>query len=512
MPPDRPRAPGTGRPAGGPAALLVDFGSTFTKLLLVDPREGVVLARASRPTTVAAGVEVGLRAGLDDLARAAGAALLAEASPRLACSSAAGGLRMVAVGLVRELTAAAAAAAALGAGARLLTTYCHRLTAEEVAAVGAQRPDVLLLAGGTDGGDRETLLHNAAALAALPPDALGPLVVAGNKEATPLAVAGLRRAGHDARPAANVLPALGRLEVGPAQEAIRRIFLEHIVHRKGLDGALAHLDGVVLPTPAAVLRAADLLAEGGGRDLVIVDVGGATTDVHAATAGAPARPEVYVQGLPEPRLKRTVEGDLGMRVSAPSTWEAITARWGPDLPPLAALEGRAPPDAGARAAGYAGRTDALAADAAGLALDARLAAGAVGLALERHAGTIEERLTPAGRFWVQRGKDLSAVTLVVGSGGVFRSRPDGPAVLAAGIAAAGGDPFRLVPRSPGLALDRDYVLWAAGLLAPSHPTGARLLAARSLGQTGAGAAPDRPGGRERERERERTAPTATAGS
>ena len=495
----------------------MDFGSTFTKLLLVDPHSGVILARAYRPTTVEEGVEVGLQAGLADLAQDAGPggdALVRRASPRLACSSAAGGLRMVAVGLVRELTAAAATAAALGAGARLLRTYSHRLTPDEVEGIGAARPDVLLLAGGTDGGDRQTLLHNAAALAALPRGTAGPLVVAGNKEVTADAVATLRRAGHDARPAPNVLPSLGRLEVAPAQEAIRQVFLERIVHRKGLDGALAHLDGIVLPTPAAVLSAAALLresptwpqglleddahAEGAGPagprraagDLVIVDVGGATTDVHSAGDGTPIRPEVYLQGLPEPRLKRTVEGDLGLRVSAPSTWEAITGRWGPAGPPLPLLPG-APGSGGAEDLGsaeevrerleaYAAHPGLLSAVPEHLALDAHLAAGAVALALERHAGTIEELVTPAGRFWVQRGKDLSGVALVIGSGGIFRSSAAGAGAFLAGVRAAAADPLRLAPRSPRLALDRDYVLWAAGLLAPTHPEGARRLIWRSL--------------------------------
>jgi uncharacterized protein (TIGR01319 family) len=459
-----------------------------------------VLARAYRPTTASQGVEVGLRAGLEDLGAATDPDLVRRASPRLACSSAAGGLRMVAIGLVRDLTAAAATAAALGAGARLLATYCHRLSPDEVAAVAAHRPDVLLLAGGTDGGDRQTLLHNAAALAALPPGSLGPLVVAGNKEATPEAVAILGRAGHDARPAANVLPALGRLEVAPAQEAIRRVFLERIVHSKGLDGALAHLDGVVLPTPAAVLRAAALLRDGPtgptgptgppgsagpgpagspSGDLVVVDLGGATTDVHSAGEGAPARPEVYVQGLPEPRLKRTVEGDLGLRLSASSTWEAIAARWGTAGLPLSPLPGGTPIDAGDHLARYAARPDLVPGDPAGRAFDALLAAGAVALALERHAGTIEELATPAGRFWIQRGKDLTGVDLVVGSGGIFRQGM-GERILRAGVAAAASDPLRLAPRVPRLALDRDYVLWAAGLLAPSHPEGARRLALRSL--------------------------------
>ena len=102
------------------------------------------------------------------------------------------------------------------------------------------------------------------------------------------------------------------------------------------------------------------------------------------------------------------------------------------------------------------------------------------LALERHAGTLEELVTPAGRFWVQRGKDLSGVALVIGSGGIFRSSAAGPGAFRAGVRAAAADPLRLAPRAPLLALDRDYVLWAAGLLAPTHPEGARRLIRRSL--------------------------------
>ena len=44
-----------------------------------------------------------------------------------------------------------------------------------------------------------------------------------------------------------------------------------------------------------------------------VDIGGATTDVHSIASGEPCRAGVIPQGLPEPRVKRTVEGDLGMR-------------------------------------------------------------------------------------------------------------------------------------------------------------------------------------------------------
>jgi uncharacterized protein (TIGR01319 family) len=96
------------------AALLIDFGSTYTKLRAVDLGARRVLGAGQGPSTVATDVTIGMKAALADLERRLGA--LPRFEYRLASSSAAGGLRMVTVGLVRELTAEAARRAALGAG------------------------------------------------------------------------------------------------------------------------------------------------------------------------------------------------------------------------------------------------------------------------------------------------------------------------------------------------------------------------------------------------------------
>ncbi len=120
-----------------------------------------------------------MRAALADLERHIGA--LPSFTYRLACSSAAGGLRMVTVGLVRELTAEAARQAALGAGARLVGTFAYRLTAADVSRIEALAPDILLLAGGTDGGNSEVIVHNAAALGRS--RVACPIVLAGNRSA-----------------------------------------------------------------------------------------------------------------------------------------------------------------------------------------------------------------------------------------------------------------------------------------------------------------------------------------
>ena len=160
-------------------ALLIDFGSTYTKVSLfsLDPPGFIGASRA--PTTVESGLEEGLEAALDSFS----AEQLKGVVFKRACSSAAGGLRIVAVGLVPELTVKAAREAALGAGARILAAYAYTLNRDEIAEIEALQPDLLLLAGGTDGGDRKVILRTPPASEA---DLPVPVVVAGTSRQTML--------------------------------------------------------------------------------------------------------------------------------------------------------------------------------------------------------------------------------------------------------------------------------------------------------------------------------------
>lgn len=443
------------------AALLIDFGSTYTKLRAVDVDRATILGTGQGPSTVASDITIGMRAALADLERHIGA--LPVFAYRLACSSAAGGLRMVTVGLVRELTAEAARQAALGAGARLVGTFAYRLTVADVNRIEQLAPDILLLAGGTDGGNSEVILHNA--------DALGrsrlacPIVLAGNRSA--LDQCRERLAGRAVIVTENVMPEFNVLNIEPARAAIREVFIDRIVHAKGIDRARAMFDRVLMPTPAAVMEGAQLLADGcpgrsGLGELLVVDPGGATTDVHSVALGEPSRAGAIPQGLPEPRVKRTVEGDLGMRHNIAAIDEAagvgvIAAESG--LPAsrvreLIAVLGR-----------DVGRVPASADEAA---LDRALARAAVRLAVKRHAGTVETVFTVSGPAIVQRGKDLSDVGVVIGTGGALVHSPDPAAILATALADP-GDPFSLRPRAPRLLLDREYILYACGLLGQVEP-------------------------------------------
>ena len=454
------------------AALLIDFGSTYTKLRAVDVDRATILGTGQGPSTVASDITIGMRAALADLERHVGA--LPEFAYRLACSSAAGGLRMVTVGLVRELTAEAARQAALGAGARLVGTFAYRLTAADVLTIERLAPDILLLAGGTDGGNSEVILHNACALGQS--HIACPVVLAGNRNAMDPCAEAL--APKAAIVAENVMPEFNVLNIEPARSAIRKVFIDRIVHAKGIDRAQAMFDRVLMPTPAAVMEGARLLADGcegraGLGALLVVDPGGATTDVHSVASGEPSQAGVIPQGLPEPRVKRTVEGDLGMRHNIASIDEAAGAG------AIAADSGLEPARVRQLVGELSRAVERVPADSDEAALDRALARAAVRLAVKRHAGTIETVYTVSGPALVQRGKDLSAVDVVIGTGGALAHSPDAAAILETALADP-GDPFTLRPRAPRLLLDREYILYACGLLGQVEPAQALALGLKHL--------------------------------
>ncbi len=449
--------------------LLGDVGSTFTKLCLVDAGAPAVLASAAAPTTVGTDVNAGFDAALGRLGPRA-----REAGRILVSSSAAGGLRIAAVGLVPELTMKAARIAALGAGGKVVGAFSFRLTAQDLAGLRELRPDMILLAGGTDGGDTEHIIHNAGALAAGLPGV--PVVAAGNREAREE----LERifAGRpEVRFAANVMPEVRRLDLDPARACIRELFLERIVAAKGLDRLRSRAE-VVRPTPEAVLRAVALLSRGHGGspglgELLAVDVGGATTDVYSCAEGRPSSPAVVLRGLPEPFEKRTVEADIGMRHTIAHLLEQC------DVEEVARAARATADEVRAWAGAVAGDPGHLPASEREHRIDAALAAAGCRLAVARHCGWLEECYTPEGRVYVQEGKDLGPVRCVVGSGGPLAAGGPRAGEVLAGARRAPGE-SRLLPSAPEFLIDRRYLLWAMGLLADHEPAAALELMKRHL--------------------------------
>jgi uncharacterized protein (TIGR01319 family) len=308
--------------------LLVDFGSTYTKVIAVDLNTEELLGRAQSPSTVQDNMLIGLQNSLSKL-------LLRERqidnrtiekSRKLACSSAAGGLCLVAVGLVPSLTLEAARMAALGAGAKVVGSYAYELTIKDVDIIEKTGCDIVLLCGGTDGGNKEVILHNARMLATLKLNI--PFVVAGNRVVSYEVKEILESNGKYAEITENVLPEVDKLNVEPARSCIREIFMRRIAHAKGLDKAQEFIGDILMPTPMATLKAAQLLADGynteqGMGELMVVEVGGATTNIHSISKMYSTGNQAIIKGLPEPYAKRTVEGDLGIRYNASTIVEIV---------------------------------------------------------------------------------------------------------------------------------------------------------------------------------------------
>jgi len=453
--------------------LLVDFGSTFTKITAVDSDSVSIIGTSAAYTTVKQGIDLALNNALEKLYEKTGKIDFAE---RYACSSAAGGLKMAVSGLVPDLTAKAAKYAALGAGAKVIKVFAYELTEQDSAEIEAMKPDIFLLSGGTDGGNRDVLLHNANVISRIRLDF--PVVVAGNRTVGLQALCAIAESGKDAVLVDNVMPEYGALNIEPAREAIRNLFLGRIIQAKGLSAVQEVIKNIIMPTPKAVMDAAYLLSKGcnseaGLGDLAVVDAGGATTDVHSASDGLPTASEVMIKGLPEPYLKRTVEGDLGVRYNASSIVQAAgldtiqneTGIAGGDILQYLNLLEKSP--------------GLIPEEESHKKLDDTLAAMAVKLAVERHAGRLTKEYSPLGVTYIQSGKDLGKVKYVIGTGGpVINSKK--PLEILKKTLYDSKDPCLLKPREPEFLLDKKYILAAMGLLAKKYPLTALRIMKREL--------------------------------
>jgi uncharacterized protein (TIGR01319 family) len=459
-------------------AFLIDFGSTFTKLIAVDLDSAELIGRSQAPSTVATDVREGLLQALSILHdsrpvfdRAPKDLSVLEGKVVRASSSAAGGLRIAVVGNVPGLTVEAANQAALGAGAKIVGSTAFKLTPEKADGLRELRPDMILLTGGVDGGDQATILHNARLLA----DAslAVPVVVAGNIAAAAEVQSILQRGGKETMLVDNVMPRAGTLAVEAAREEIRKLFMERITQAKGLDQVKEFVP-VVLPTPMAVLEGIQLGADGtkaekGWGDLLLVDVGGATTDVHSIGYGVPAGEHVITRGLAEAYAKRTVEGDLGIRFNAGT----IATKVG--LEKLTGDLRRDFPEDTATSSAFGEYIERISDQTATVPLqrwhsaaDAVLARAAVDLAVARHVGRRERIVAREGEAWMHSGKDLRDTRIMIGTGGVFVHNPFAAYILSQ--PPAGDDRVQaLRPRQPNLYVDSSYLLYAVGLLSEQHP-------------------------------------------
>ncbi len=461
------------------AVLLIDFGSTYTKVTAVDVDTETILGTAQSYTTIETDIINGLNNAIVLLREKIGDISFEE---QYACSSAAGGLRMVAIGLVPELTAKAARQASLGAGAKVIKTYSYELTEHDLEEIDQINPDICLLTGGTDGGNKENIIFNAKMLAKSKRNF--PIIIAGNRNCADECQSILKDKQTDI--CENVMPRLDIPNVEPVQNKIRSIFLEQIVKAKGLSNAEQLIKGILMPTPSAMLTAMKLLAKGtkteeGIGDLLGVDLGGATTDIYSMSFGLPSTGMTSLKGLREEYAKRTVEGDIGMRYSIHGIVDAT------DIARVAELSGLEEERCQELIQYLSVHTDVVPSGGEEELekLDYALASLAIETAVTRHAGRLEQFYSPMGISYMQTGKDLTQVKTVIVTGGAL-IHTKRTSSIAAHAFFNPLDAFSLKPKEAEVLIDRKYILAAMGLLSTVYPDAALRIMKRELVKDGTG--------------------------
>lgn len=392
--------------------LSIDIGSTWTKaaLFAVEGHELTLINQCLEPTTTQ-NLADGFFSCVNNIVKEDVRGLLNRGELSVNYSSSAkGGLAVAALGLVPCITLESAKVTAHSAGAKIVHYYSYKLTRHDIQELESSPPDILLFTGGTDGGEEKYGLVNARMLGESNLECA--IIFAGNRDIQDEVCQLLR--DKDLTVVDNVLPDLETPNPGPARNAICDLFLKRIVKGKGLDKIVDVIGKEPLPTPFTVYELVNCISQSSDawREFMLFDMGGATTDVYT-TCDNILTPDTFKHGIEEPFLKRTVEGDLGMRVSSvtagDSTRRLVESVFANNPVDKAAFHAylhqiNAQPEHTPRNA-----TEAY--------FDTILAGLNVGYASERHAGTKRTVATVAGNRELQIGRDLTPVRKIIGTGG-----------------------------------------------------------------------------------------------
>jgi len=445
--------------------LVAEIGSTTTLVNAFTGLDGdnpVFYAQGQAPTSVLDGdVCIGLEAAITNLCRRQGIIGI-DYSEMFATSSAAGGLRMTVHGLVYDMTARAAKEAALGAGAIIHKITNGLIRPSDIEEIKTIQPNIIMISGGVDHGERETALANAKTI-----HELGlpiPLIYAGNVDCQGEINALFAGSNTPLYIVENVYPKIDQLNVEPARKVIQAVFEEHIIHAPGMEHIKRMISGNIIPTPGAVMESTRLLGDALGG-IITLDVGGATTDLHSVTKGSNEIERILVN--PEPYAKRTVEGDLGVYINAEKLVElAGRKKLETDLEfsiDEVLKSYRFIPKIGRET----------------LFVE-RLTKEAVLRAVERHAGQIRYIYGPSGRTSVAEGKDLSEVKYILGTGGALTRLPHRIEIMEQITKHNKTGLMLIPPESAQILVDNEYIMASLGVLSMKYPEAALKLLKKSL--------------------------------
>lgn len=447
--------------------LVAEIGSTTTVINAFDNINShcpKFLGQGQAPTTVLDGdVNVGLKNAIEDLKKNLNADEIVY-DELIATSSAAGGLRMTVHGLVYDMTVKAAKEAALGAGANIKSITAGRLRKSDLKKIEEIKPNIILIAGGVDYGERDTALHNAELISEM--DLGVPVIYAGNIENHEEVKELFKDKKSELYIVENVYPKIDQLNIEPTRKVIQQVFEKHIIHAPGMQKVRDMVNGPIMPTPGAVMEAAKLLYDEIG-DLMVLDVGGATTDVHSVTEGSEEINRILIN--PEPFAKRTVEGDLGVYVSMPNVVELIgkeklAEELNVTLGELESLiENHAP----------------IPKTEMDISFTETLTYYAVINAVKRHAGTLRNIYGPSGKKTVAEGKDLTGVKYIIGTGGALTRLPNRVKIMEQIPLSNKGNEL-LPTKEARILVDNYYIMASLGVMSKKYPEAALRLLKESL--------------------------------
>lgn len=448
--------------------LVAEIGSTTT---VVNAFDGVetenpkFLGQGQAPTSVKEGdVNIGLQAAMDDMKKNLQIEEL-EYRHMLATSSAAGGLRMTVHGLVYDMTVKAAREAALGAGANIHMVTSGKLTKVDMIKLNKIQPNIILIAGGVDYGEKETALYNSEVIAASDLDV--PVIYGGNTAVVEDIKLIFESYGKEKNLhiVPNVYPKIDVLNIEPTREVIQDVFEKHITEAKGMEKIRSLVNGPIIPTPGAVMNASKILKDVIG-DLVTIDVGGATTDIHSVTEGTEKVKKILIE--PEPVAKRTVEGDLGVFVNKKNVAEMIK---------IEKLAKELDMDI-KEVENYIESDIAIPVTEKHKKFIERLTKEAVIVSINRHAGGYRTYFGGKSKT-LAFGKDLTGVKWIVGTGGALTRLPARVEILKEIGIQNKGDKLLPTPEARIL-IDNDYIMASLGVLASLNKEASIKLLLKSL--------------------------------
>lgn len=446
--------------------LVAEIGSTTTVVNAfnsfdTDPK---FIGQGQSSTTVLEGdVNIGLRAAIEDLSEKLGVDSVTYGD-LLATSSAAGGLKMTVHGLVYDMTVKAAKEAALGAGANIQYITAGKLRESDLEHIKEIKPNIILVAGGVDYGERETALYNSQLIANLELDV--PVIYAGNIENRIEVKKMFEDREMELYIVDNVYPKIDSLDIEPTRRVIQDVFEGHIIHAPGMENVRELVTGSIMPTPGAVMQSSKILAEDLGN-LMTIDVGGATTDIHSVSEDSDEISRMLLS--PEPRAKRTVEGDLGVFINMQNIVNGIGKEMLEDRLNISSFEledliknHKSIPET---------------------SLEKRfvevLAEYATITASHRHAGRLRHLYGPGGKTTVAEGKDLTPVKYIIGTGGAL-TRLEARYDILRKIALSNKGTELLPNEDAEILIDNDYIFASLGVMSKDYPEQALKLIKNSL--------------------------------